>query len=303
MSTLGAHDVDGAVTRALAEDLGVEPHALVGAGPALLARDVTTSVLFSGDERFSGVAVARRGCVVCGVEPARRAFEVLAEAAGEAGTVRVERLRADGDEVTPGTPVLSVEGPARVVLAAERTALDFLMVLSGIATEARRWQRAAGATLKVYDTRKTYPGLRALSKHAVAVGGAHNHRAGLWDMVLIKDNHVARAGSVAEAVRRARAAHCGLLLEVEVERIEDAVAAVEAGADVVMLDNMDDEAVAAAVAAVREASARAGRSVEVEVSGGVTIERLPTLAAAGVDRVSTSRITLALPVDYGLDEA
>ncbi|MCL4079402.1 carboxylating nicotinate-nucleotide diphosphorylase [Coriobacteriia bacterium Es71-Z0120] len=303
MSALQARDVDEAVVRALAEDLGVEPDALLQAGPELLERDVTTSALFLGTERFAGVAVARRRCVVCGTVAATRTFELLAEAAGEPAAVRIEALRAEGEEVEAGTAVLRVEGPARVVLAAERTALDFLMVLSGIATEARRWQRAAGEALRVYDTRKTVPGLRALSKHAVAVGGAHNHRAGLWDMVLIKDNHVARAGSVAEAVRRARAARPDLPVEVEVERAHDAVVAVEAGADVVMLDNMDDAAVAAAVAAVRDASACVGRAVEVEVSGGVTIERLEVLASIGVDRVSTSRITLALPVDYGLDES
>jgi nicotinate-nucleotide pyrophosphorylase (carboxylating) len=303
MSAFQARDVDEAVVRALAEDFGVEPEALLQAGPALLGRDVTSAALFSGGERFSGVAVARHDCVVCGTVAAKRAFELLAEAAGEPAAVRVEALRSDGEEVAAGTPVLRVEGPARVVLAAERTALDFLMVLSGIATEARRWQHAAGPTLKVYDTRKTVPGLRVLSKHAAAVGGAHNHRAGLWDMVLIKDNHIARAGSVAAAVRRARAAHPELAIEVEVERADDAVVAVEAGADIVMLDNMDDAAVAAAVTAVREASGRAGRAVEVEVSGGVSIERLPSLARIGVDRVSTSRITLALPVDYGLDEA
>ncbi|MDI6842880.1 MAG: carboxylating nicotinate-nucleotide diphosphorylase [Anaerosomatales bacterium] len=303
MRGIDAREIDDAVVRALAEDLGVDPAALLSAGPAVLERDVTTSALFSGDERFSGVAVARQGCVVCGVVAAVRTFELLAEAAGEPGAVRAEPLCSEGDEAAPGTPVVRVEGPARIVLAAERTALDFLMVFSGIATEARRWQRAAGPSLRVYDTRKTFPGLRALSKHAVAAGGAHNHRAGLWDMVLVKDNHVARAGSISDAVRRVRAAHPELLVEVEVESAADAVAAVEAGADVVMLDNMDDAAVAEAVRAVRDASARVGRAVEVEVSGGVTIERLPTLAAIGVDRVSTSRITLALPVDYGLDEA
>lgn len=297
-----AREVDEAVVRALAEDLGVEAAALLAGSPSVLERDVTTAALFDARERFAGAVNARQACVVCGVAAAQRAFTLLAEAAGLAGEMRATPLAADGDEVETGTSVLWVEGPARVVLAAERTALDFLMVLSGIATEARRWQRAAGSSLKVYDTRKTYPGLRALSKHAVAAGGACNHRAGLWDMVLIKDNHVARAGGVAEAVSRAKAARPDLLVEAEVESVADAIAAVEAGADVVMLDNMDDDAIAAAVRAVKEAAARAGRTVEVEVSGGVTIERLPRLAALGVDRVSTSRITFAQPVDFGLDE-
>lgn len=297
-----AREVDDAVARALAEDLGVEAAALLAASPSVLERDATTAALFDPKERFRGAVNARQPCVVCGVAAAQRAFTMLAEAAVLAGELRATPLAADGDEVEAGTSVLWVEGPARVVLSAERTALDFLMVLSGIATEARRWQTAAGPSLKVYDTRKTYPGLRALSKHAVAAGGAHNHRAGLWDMVLIKDNHVARVRSVAEAVRRARAARPDLLVEAEADSFADAVAAVEAGADVVMLDNMDDDAVAAAVRAVKETAARAGRSVEIEVSGRVTIERLPRLAALGVDRVSTSRITLAPPIDFGLDE-
>jgi len=297
-----AREVDDAVARALAEDLGVEAAGLLARSSSVLERDATTAALFDPAEPFTGAVNARQGCVVCGIAAAQRAFTMLAEAAGLAGDVRATPLVADGDAVEAGTSVLWVEGPARVVLAAERTALDFLMVLSGIATEARRWQQAAGPGLKVYDTRKTYPGLRALSKHAVAAGGAHNHRAGLWDMVLIKDNHVARAGGVVEAVRRARAARPDLLVEAEAESAADAVAAVEAGADVVMLDNMDDDAVQAAVRAVREAGERLGRVVEVEVSGGVAIERLPRLAALGVDRVSTSRITLAPPVDFGLDE-
>ncbi|MCX8007870.1 MAG: carboxylating nicotinate-nucleotide diphosphorylase, partial [Coriobacteriia bacterium] len=286
-------ELDEAVSRALAEDLGVEAASVLAGAPGLLDRDVTSAGVFRGGERFAGVLAARRRCVVCGIGAAVRTFFMLAAASGSAEDLRVVPLVVDGDEVEAGTPVVHVEGPARVVLAGERTALDFLMVLSGIATEARRWQHAAGPRLKVYDTRKTYPGLRALSKHAVAAGGAHNHRAGLWDMVLVKDNHAACAGSVAEAVRRARLARPGLVVEAEVESVTDAVAAIEAGADVVMLDNMSDDAIATAVAAVREAEGRLGRRAEVEVSGGVTIERLPMLAKLGVDRVSTSRITLA----------
>lgn len=298
-----AREVDEAVVRALAEDLGVEVSALLDGSSSVLERDVTSAALFDAADRFTGAVNARQGCVVCGVTAAQRAFTMLAEAAGLACELHATPLAADGDEIDAGTSVLWVDGPARVVLAAERTALDFLMVLSGIATEARRWQRAAGSALKVYDTRKTYPGLRALSKHAVAAGGAHNHRAGLWDMVLIKDNHAARVGSIAEAVRRAKAAQPDLVVQAEAENLADAVAAVEAGADVVMLDNMDDDAVAATVGAVRETAAGIARSVEVEVSGRVAIERLPRLAVLGVDRVSTSRITLASPIDFGLDEA
>ena len=197
-----------------------------------------------------------------------------------------------------GTPVIEVEGSARVVLAGERTALDFLMMLSGIATEARRWQAAAGERSRVLDTRKTLPGLRALSKYAVAVGGAHNHRAGLWDMVLVKDNHLAHAGSVTAAVEAARASAPGLRVEIEADTLEQALEAARAGADIVLLDNMDDAALTAAVRALRAA----GATCEIEASGGIHFERLGALAATGVDSVSSSAIALAPPADFGLDE-
>jgi nicotinate-nucleotide pyrophosphorylase (carboxylating) len=155
--------------------------------------------------------------------------------------------------------------------------------------------------LRVSDTRKTLPALRALSKYAVAVGGAYNHRVGLWDRVLIKDNHLARAGSVRAAVDAARAAHPELRVEVEADVLEQAVEATRAGADIVLLDNMDDVAVAEAVAAIR-AACPDGHQCEIEVSGTVTIERLPALAALGVDVVSTSALALARPLDVGFDE-
>jgi nicotinate-nucleotide pyrophosphorylase (carboxylating) len=208
-------------------------------------------------------------------------------------------LVAEGADVAAGDAVMEIEGPARVVLAGERSALDLVMVLSGIASEARRWQTAAGDRLAVTDTRKTLPGLRALSKYAVAVGGAHNHRAGLYDMVLVKDNHIAHAGSVSHAVKVARELNPGLLVECEADSIAQAVEAARAGADYVLLDNMDDETLAHAVVAVREASI--GRACLTEASGRVTFERLEALSATGVDRVSASALTLARPLDFGLD--
>jgi nicotinate-nucleotide pyrophosphorylase (carboxylating) len=152
------------------------------------------------------------------------------------------------------------------------------------------------------DTRKTLPGLRALSKYAVAVGGAHNHRMGLHDMVLVKDNHIRAAGGVEAAVAAARTAHPDLEIEVEAETIEDARVATRSGADVVMLDNLDDAQTAEAVRAVREEADSAGRTVLTEASGGVVRSRIPGLARTGVDRVSTSALTLAPPADFGLDE-
>jgi len=296
--------IDDIVAATLAEDLGVPASRLLAAArgegePGLVARDATGAVLLDAST-FSGLVRARETGVACGLPVAARAFEMFAEAVGRPDDVDVFPLVAEGSDVSAGDAVLEVSGSARLVLAAERSALDLLMTLCGIATQARAWQAAAGPSLAVYDTRKTWPGLRALSKYAARVGGAHNHRLGLWDALLVKDNHVRCAGGVAAAVSAARAAHPDLVLEVEADTVEQALEAARAGADVVLLDNMDDATLAAAVSAVREAAA--GRAVLTEASGGVTLERLPGIAAAGVDRVSSSALTLAAPLDLGLDE-
>lgn len=290
---------DGLLAAALAEDLGVDPERILVPrvdGASLLDADVTSSATVR-DGAFSGAIVAREAGVVCGLPVVARLFELLSDASFT--EVECFPAVAEGAEVTAGTAVMEIEGSARAVFAGERTALNLIMVLSGIATESRRWQRQAGNSLVVTDTRKTLPGLRALSKYAVRVGGAHNHRAGLYDMVLIKDNHIAQAGSVAEAVRVARGLNPGLLVECEADSIEQAVAAATAGADYVLLDNMDDAMLARAVSAVREVAG--DRPCLTEASGGITFDRLPALAATGVDRVSTSRLTLAPPLDFGLD--
>lgn len=294
-------DARAAVALALAEDLGVDIARLAaGAGGAdLLDRDVTGSLLPAGAS-FAGVVRSRDAGVVCGLPVAQHVFAMLAEAAG-APPIDVFPLVAEGSRAQPGTDVLEIEGSARVVLAGERTALDFLMVLSGIATAAAAWQGAAGEGLAVVDTRKTLPGLRALSKYAVRVGGATNHRSGLFDMVLVKDNHVRALGGPAAAVRAARERHADLLVEVEAETVEHAAEAARAGADMVLLDNMDDETLARAVTAVREATP-SGATCLTEASGGIAFERLASLRATGVDRVSSSALTLAPPLDFGLDE-
>lgn len=299
-------DVTDIVARALAEDLGVPPARLLDAasfGPDLLARDVTTSALVPAGAEFAGRIVAREACVVCGLPVAAAAFGRLAEAAGAPGGVDVFPTVAEGTRVEAGTSVAEVEGAAALVLSAERTALDFLMLLSGIATRTHEWRDAAGDSLLVVDTRKTVPGLRTLSKYAVRVAGGTNHREGLWDMVLVKDNHVRFAGDVGQAVARARAAHPHLVVEAEAESVAEAVAAVREGADMVLLDNMADSQLAEAVRAVRTAAAEVGRAVLTEASGTVDAARLSAIAAAGVDRVSASALTLAPPVDFGLDEA
>lgn len=297
-------DIDATVATALAEDLGVAVDQLLGedGGTSLLARDVTSSSVLSEDARFAGRVVAREACTVAGLPVAARVFELFSEATGLFEAVDFFPLVPEGAAVEAGTPVAEVDGLARAVLACERTALDLMMVLSGIATEAAYWVRSAGSDLQVLDTRKTLPGLRDLSKYAVRVGGGANHRRGLYDMVLIKDNHIARAGGIAAAVSRARMAHPELRIEVEADACEQAVEAVRAGADIVLLDNMSDDVLAEAVAGCRAAARERGRAVLLEVSGGVTRSRLPVLRLSGVDRVSSSALTMARPVDFGLDE-
>ena len=299
-------DITDIVALALAEDLGVSPDAFApGVVSAdLLARDVTSFSAIGLDRRYSGRVVAREGAVVAGLPVAAAVFDTLSNAAGLVDPVEAFPLVAEGARVKAGTPVLEIEGIAVAVLAAERTALDFLMLLSGIATETARWVKAAGPDLAVCDTRKTAPGLRMLSKYAVAVGGGANHRAGLFDMALMKDNHIRSAGGIRAAVESVQLAHPDILVEVEADTLAQAKEAVEAGADLVLLDNMSDELVEEAVLAVRELAEQLGRTVLTEASGNISRDRLPALRTIGVDRVSTSALTMGVRVvDFGLDEA
>lgn len=293
---------DDIIAATLAEDLGVAPERILEpslAGASLLEADVTTSAVVPTSATFAGRIVCRQRAVVCGLPLVARLYDVLV-CASKSWPVECFPLVAEGALAEPGTPVMEIEGPAAVVLAGERSALNFMMTLSGIATEARCWQEIAGERVRVVDTRKTFPGMRALSKYAVAVGGAGNHRAGLWDMVLIKDNHLRRAGGVAAAIAAARAARPGLTIECEADSVAQAAAAARGGADIVLLDNMDDVTLAQAVRVVHEAAH--GRTCLTEASGGITRDRVPAIVAAGVDRISTSALTFARPVDFGLDE-
>lgn len=292
------------VAAALAEDLGVVPSRLTDGdqvGPDLLELDVTTFSTVGLDAQFAGTIVAREACVVAGLPVAAAVFDMASHAAGLFEPVEMFPLVAEGARVAAGTAVAEVEGLAAAVLIAERTALDFVMTLSGIATQTSRWVSSAGPNLAVFDTRKTVPGLRELSKYAVRVGGGRNHRAGLWDMVLVKDNHLRHIG-ITEAVQRAREYDPDLVIEVEADTREQALEAVEAGADVVMLDNMDDELLCQVARECRGAAAARGRAIVLEASGGISMERLSAIASTGVDRVSSSALTLAPPVDFGLDE-
>jgi nicotinate-nucleotide pyrophosphorylase (carboxylating) len=264
------------VAAALTEDLG--------------AGDITSEAVVAPDAKARARLVQKQPGVVYGLDAAEEAFR-------QAGAERFERRAPEG-EWRDGVPaeVASVEGPARSLLAAERTALNFLCHLSGIATLAARFARAIdGAGVQILDTRKTTPGLRAVEKAAVAAGGGTNHRMGLHDAVLIKENHAALAGGIGAAVRRAREAHPEREIEVECRDAEEVAKALDAGADRLLLDNMDLEALRSAVAA-RDGSARAhGPLATLEASGGITLDNVAEVAATGVDFVSVGALTHSAP--------
>lgn len=264
------------VQRILAEDLG--------------AGDVTSNATIAEDARFTAEMNARQSLVVAGIEIAAAFFSALD------GKVHVERPIDDGVRVERGTTLMRLAGNARAMLAAERSALNTLQHLSGIATFTRQYVDAiAGTGAILLDTRKTIPGLRVLEKFASRMGGAHNHRMRLDDGVLIKDNHIAVCGSVAEAVRRARAAGTGLQVQVEIDRIDQIEPALAAGADQLLLDNMDP-------AQLRQAVQLVSGRVPLEASGGVTLETIRFLAETGVTFISVGRLTQSAPaVDIGLD--
>jgi nicotinate-nucleotide pyrophosphorylase (carboxylating) len=260
--------LDRLITLALEEDLGA-------------AGDITTEALVPVDAMGTAELIAKERLVLAGLDAFVRAFQHVDP------DVEVELLSRDGQEVQSKALVARVRGHMRALLTAERTALNIVQRTSGMATMA--WQVMAavrGTKLRILDTRKTAPGMRALSKQAVKAGGAFNHRFGLFDGVLIKDNHIAAVGgSVREALRRARSNAPQLVkIEIEVTTLEQLTEALEEGADVVMLDNMDDDQIRRAV------ELAAGR-IPLEVSGGITLERLPRLAKLGVDFVSMGALT------------
>jgi nicotinate-nucleotide pyrophosphorylase (carboxylating) len=274
-------DLDRFVRSTLDEDLGV---GLPDGG-----RDVTAEAVSPADARFAGTMDSREAIVVAGLPIAAAFFHALDPNAG------VELLVEEGAEVVAGADLMRLSGNARALLTAERSALNVVQHLSGIATLTRRYVRAMGETTCVLlDTRKTIPGLRILEKYATRMGGAQNHRMGLWDAAMIKDNHVAVAGGVAEAVRRARDAGVERIV-CEVDRLEQIEPALAAGATHLLLDNMDPATLRQAVALV------AGR-VPTEASGGVTLDTIGAIAATGVYFVSIGRLTQSAPaVDIGLD--
>lgn len=244
--------------------------------------DITTAATVPVGAQAGGVFLAKADCVVAGIEVA---FEVFRQVDSSVQTHA--RIR-DGAHVAAGEIIADVHGPARALLIAERTALNILQRLSGIATIARRFVDASGGRITILDTRKTTPTLRKLEKYAVRCGGASNHRAGLYDAILIKDNHIRLAGGVAKAVSRARAYRPEVAVEIEAETIDQADAALVAGADIVLADNMS-------VDQIREVVRHARGRAKVEISGGVTLERIPELASTGADFVSVGALTHSAP--------
>ena len=270
-------DLDEFVSRVLAEDLGS-------------GGDVTSNATIPEAARFTAWMNARQAIVVAGLDVAGAFFRRLDP------NVHVEAFSNDGDAIEPRAELMRLQGNARPMLTAERSALNTLQHLSGIATMTRQYVDAiAGTGAILLDTRKTVPGLRLLEKYAARMGGAQNHRMRLDDGVLIKDNHVAVCGGVAEAVRRAKDAGTGLQVQVEVDRIDQIEPALSAGAERLLLDNMPPHV-------LREAVALVGGRVPLEASGGVTLETIREIAETGVDYISVGRITQSAPaVDIGLD--
>ena len=272
------------VVTALSEDLGSADWQ--GAGSA--AADVTAN-LIAAEQQAVGRVITREPGVMCGIAWAQHTAELVDS------NLVIDWQVADGDILTAGQPLFEVRGNARGILTAERTMLNFIQLLSGTATQTARYVAlVAGTNAKVLDTRKTIPGLRLAQKYAVTCGGGYNHRIGLFDAFLIKENHIAAAGSIAAAVAQAHASHPDLPLEVEVERIEQMFEAIDAGADIVMLDNFDLERTSAAVKANNGA-------VKLEASGNVDETTITDIARTGVDYISSGNLTKRVtPLDLSM---
>ena len=252
--------------------------------------DVTTVATVPEGKEGRAVIIAKAYGIVCGLPIAAEAFRNVDAA------IQLTHLASDGEPVAPGDVVAALSGPLRGILTAERTALNFLTHLSGIATLTARFvDVVAPYRAVILDTRKTTPGWRILEKYAVRCGGGRNHRMGLYDMVLIKDNHIAASGSLTEAVRRVRAAGISLPIEVEVRTLAELEEALSLDVDRILLDNMD-------IPTLREAVARAKGKVELEASGGVGLENAAEIAACGVDYISIGALTHSAPaLDFSLE--
>jgi nicotinate-nucleotide pyrophosphorylase (carboxylating) len=268
-SALYQQELSRAVACALAEDLGFLP---------LNQGDITAS-LIPATQQARATLISREDCVVCGIAFADEVFRQLG------GSVSINWQVKDGDRISASTQLCSLTGPARLLLTGERTALNFIQLLSATATTTAYYvQFLQGSSTRLLDTRKTLPGLRFAQKYAVSVGGGKNHRIGLFDAFLIKENHIAAAGSIANAVATARQNFAGKPVEVETENLGELQQALNAGADIIMLDNFS---LADIVQAVKINNGKA----KLEVSGNITSERLAELAATGVDYISSGALT------------
>ncbi len=286
MTSLPADGLDPAavadvVERALAEDLGTHP------GDALDGIDVTSTATIPADLIGTADVRSRAAGVVAGIDVAALVFQHVGAQASPAAR--------DGDRVQPGDVVLTATGPVRNLLTVERTMLNLLCHLSGIATLTARWVEAvAGTGAQIRDTRKTTPGLRALEKYAVRCGGGVNHRMGLWDAALVKDNHVAAAGGVAAAFHAVRASFPGVTVEVECDTVEQVTEAIAAGADLILLDNMS-------LADLRTC-VQLAPGILLEASGGLSLDAARDVALTGVDYLSIGALTHSAPIlDLGMD--
>lgn len=260
--------VHGDVARALAEDLGDGDR---------------TAALIDATARANATVITRESAVLCGTAWFEQAFRALDPDVGIRWQAR------DGDRIEAGQVLCTLNGLARALLTGERTALNFLQALSGTATLARRYHdRVADLPVTLLDTRKTLPGLRLAQKYAVRCGGCSNHRLGLYDGILIKENHILACGSIKKAVNTARYQNPGVSIEVEVENLDEAAEAMEAGADILLLDNLDPDALRSAVALNRRLT---GGRARLEASGGITLENIRALAETGVDRISIGALT------------
>jgi nicotinate-nucleotide pyrophosphorylase (carboxylating) len=270
---LPADEVLRIVTTALAEDLGDPP------------RDVTSLATIPAEQHSTGDLVARADGVVAGLAVAATVFDLTS-----GGQARFVAAVPDGAQVSRGETLASVTGPTRTLLAAERTALNLICRMSGIASHTRAWaDRLAGTKARVLDTRKTTPGLRVLEKYAVRAGGGTNKRMGLYDVAMVKDNHAVAAGGVVAAYRRVRETFPEVPVQVEVTTVDEAVAVVEAGADFLLCDNMSPGLLRAVVVAV-------GGRAELEATGGLTLDVASTYAATGVDYLSVGGLTHSSPI-------
>ncbi len=302
MDELRADWLADLVGRTLDEDLGVQPAATGSTADVPPAgRDVTTQAIFDVTDQSRAVLAARQAGVVAGLAAVQLVLTDVAARFGLA-PARVELLVADGTRVAPGDRLAIITGPTQVLLMAERTALNIVSRASGVATATRQWaDKLADSPAQVLDTRKTTPGLRELEKYAVRQGGGTNKRLGLYDAAMIKDNHIAAAGSIGEAMSRVREAFPGVTIQVEADRKEQALEAITAGARFLLLDNMTAEELRETVTAIRNGEARTGK-VELEATGNLTLDKAAAVAATGVDYMSVGALTHSSAIlDIGLD--